>query len=222
MNMITKNHDQLTIEVEKHIESGSIAQGAYWNGSRGCFIGCLTHSNDVSVLGDRFGLPAPLVLICENIFEALTPDGAKAFFAAIPAAVGCDGKDLTRVHWALLASELQALPKAIGVIKHVVDPVIEGMLLLASGEEWPEAAAAAAAASAARVLGAEARAAYEAARAAYEAAGVELTEVAEYAVYATYAAARITRATYDTARVRQCHTVLRLIEKAPVTMASSS
>jgi hypothetical protein len=113
-------------------------QGEYWDGSKGCFIGCLAHSSDATVLQDRFGLPLPLVRICENIFEALPLDDAKAFFAAIPEAVGRDGKDLSRVHWAFLASELRALPAVPHDVQAVIDPVIAGMDALASGGKWPE------------------------------------------------------------------------------------
>jgi hypothetical protein len=52
-----------------------------------------------------------LVKVCEQVFEGLPLPDAKAFFAAIPEAVGRDGKDLKRVHWAFLAAELRALPE---------------------------------------------------------------------------------------------------------------
>ena len=238
--MLTKNHDQLTIEVKKHIESDMVTQGTYWDGSRGCFIGCLAHSSDVSVLGDRFGLPEPLVRICEIIFETLTPDDAKAFFAVIPDAVGCDGKDLTRVHWAFMASELQALPNVSDEIQAVIDPVIEGMLLLCSGQEWPNAAkhadAAALAAYTSRVSTAHtpepaAHAAYTlggfAAHAAYTAAACVSFDAASdadraaHAAADTSAAARIAHcvalATSSATRIRQRDTILRLIEQSQVT-----
>lgn len=162
--MLTKNHDQLVIEVKRHVEADAVLQGQYWDGSRGCFIGCLAHSPNASALGEMYGLPLPLVRICESVFEGLPADEAKAFFAAIPDAVGRDGKDLTRVHWAFLASELRALPAVDADTQSVVDPVIAGMDLLASGGEWSrDAARAAYAAYADR---ADARAAYAAADAA--------------------------------------------------------
>ena len=147
--MLTKNHDILTAEVQAHIAADAVIQGDYWDGSKGCFIGCLAHSSDASVLCERFGLPLPLVRICENIFESLPYVAAKAFFAAIPGAVGRDGKDLTRVAWQFLAAELRALPGVSSYFQAVIDPVIEGMDLLASGEEWTGAYAAYAAADAA-------------------------------------------------------------------------
>jgi hypothetical protein len=143
--MLTKNHETLTVEVEKHITADAVVQGNYWDGSKGCFIGCLAHSSDAFVLEEKFGLPLPLVKICESVFEALPEDEAKAFFAAIPAAVGYDGKDLSRVHWGFLASELRALPEVPAKQQAAIDPVVEGMDSLFSGGGWDQAAASAAA-----------------------------------------------------------------------------
>ena len=139
--MLTKNHDQLAAEVARHVEADAVKQGTYWDGSRGCFIGCLAHSPDASALEEMYGLPLPLVRICENVFEGLPSDEAKAFFASIPDAVGCNGKDLTRVHWFFLASELRALPEVDAATQRVIDTVIEGMDTLASGDVWSRDAA---------------------------------------------------------------------------------
>jgi hypothetical protein len=141
MTILTINHAKLASEVAKHIAADAVVQGEYWNGTHGCFIGCLAHSSNASFLEREYGLPEPLVRICENIFEGLAPDEAKAFFAAIPDAVGRDGKDLSRVHWAFLASELRALPKVPDDIQAVIDPVISGMDLLAAGGKWSADAA---------------------------------------------------------------------------------
>lgn len=160
--MLTKNHAIMTAEVQAHIAADALVQGQYWKptdnavGGKGCFIGCLAHSSDAAALADRFGLPLSLVRTCESIFEALPADDAQAFFAAIPAAVGRDGKDLSRVHWRFLAEELRALPEVSSEIQAVIDLAIAGMDLLSDGKDWPGAADAA-------------RAAYAAADAAYAA-----------------------------------------------------
>ena len=140
MTTLTRNHADLALEVKAHIEADALTRGEYWNGSKGCFIGCLTHSSDPKPAFERFGLPEPLLRIAENIFEALPDDEGRAFFAALPDAVGCDGKDLTRVHWAFLASELRLLPQ-----QDCIDTVIEGMDLLSAGDKWSTDAAYAAA-----------------------------------------------------------------------------
>lgn len=142
MTILTRNHADLTIEVAKHIEADAVIQGEYWDGHKGCFIGCLTHSHDPKPAHERFGLPEPLLRIAESIFERLPADDAKGFFAALPEAVGRDGKDLSKVHWAFLAAELRALPTVTADIQAVIDPVVDGMDTLASGGEWSKAAVA--------------------------------------------------------------------------------
>jgi len=144
--MLTKNTEQLKQRVAKHVAADSIIQGIYWDtvNLRGCFIGCLAHDDDPSINEATYGLPVAVQRIAESIFEALPADKAKAFFAALPDAVGCDGKDLSRVHWQFLAAELRSLPPQPDDIQAVIDPVITGMDLLAQGLYWPAAADAAA------------------------------------------------------------------------------
>ena len=148
--MLTKNTNILRKEVAAHIAADALIKGSYWDAKRGkgCFIGCLTHSASPAPAFERFGLPVAVLRIAENIFEALPWDEGKAFFAALPDAVGRDGKDLSRVHWAFLAAELRALPKTTDAVQAVIDPVIAGMDLLAAGKPWPKDAAYAAAANA--------------------------------------------------------------------------
>jgi hypothetical protein len=221
--MLTKNHDMLTAEVQAHIAADAVIQGNYWDGSKGCFIGCLAHSSNASVLCERFGLPLPLVRICENIFESLPYVAAKAFFAAIPSAVGRDGKDLTRVTWQFLAAELRALPDVPSDVQAVIDLVIRGTDLLASGKEWPEAYVARAAAddaatyAASRVYSPAAYAAARAARAASRAAAGAADAVAATraaALAAALAAVGAADAAYAAALERQRDTILSLIAAA--------
>jgi len=201
MTTLTRNHADLALEVKAHIEADALTRGEYWNGSKGCFIGCLTHSSDPKPAFERFGLPEPLLRIAENIFEALPDDEGRAFFAALPDAVGCDGKDLTRVHWAFLASELRLLPQ-----QDCIDTVIEGMDLLSAGDKWSTDAAYAAA-SAAR-----ADAAYAAASAASNIAAY----AADAANAAAYAAANAADAAAYAARIRQRDSLLEIIKQAPL------
>ena len=175
MKNLTRNHAELTLKVASHIEADAVIQGEYWDGHKGCFIGCLTHSSDPKPAHERFGLPEPLLRIAESIFERLPIDDAKGFFAELPKAVGRDGKDLSRVHWAFLAEELRELPNVVADIQAVIDPVIEGMETLASGGDWSKDAAYAAANAAANAAYAAADAADYAARAAaYAAANAAL------------------------------------------------
>ena len=241
---LTKNTETLRAEVAAHISADALVRGSYWKpienavGGQGCFISCLTHSSDPKPALERFGLPAAVLRIAENIFEDLPDDEGTAFFAALPGAVGRDGKDLSRVHWGFLAAELRAMPQTTDAAQSVIDPVIDGMDLLFSGQQWTAtkaakaayaAYAAKAAASAAEAAG-RARAAKAAAKAASaaEAAGrarvakaaAYAAEVAYAATYATYAAAEESSKAASAAeaagraRLRQRDTLLALIAAA--------
>jgi hypothetical protein len=134
--MITKNTQQLAQEVKKHIDADSVTQGYYWEDGKGCFIGCLAHGNDVQQLSVTYGLSVGLTRICEAIFEGLSPEDAKQFFADFPDAIGYDGKNLSLVLWQFLEDVLRNLPAQKPEIQSVIDPVIAGIGLLAKGEKW--------------------------------------------------------------------------------------
>lgn len=159
--MLIHDTDTMRAEIAQHIAADAVRGGHYWDGQTGCFIGCLAHSSHAETLTERFGLPLPLVRICESIFERLPAEEQPAFFREVGEALR-DGQDLSRVHWAFLADTLRHLPYTDA--RDVVATVIDGMDRLARGEEWPEAARAAEAA--ARAAEAEARAAWAAAAAA--------------------------------------------------------
>ena len=224
---LTKNTEILRAEVAAHIKADALVRGSYWKpsknavGGQGCFISCLTHSSDPTPASTQFGLPVAVLRIAENIFEALPDHEGKAFFAALPDAVGRDGRDLSRVVWAFLAAELRALPQTTDAAQAVIDPVIDGMDLIFSGQQWPDAAscatyaasyaadatADAASVAAACAADAAAYAAYAADAAAYAAA------YAAYAADATADAAAYAAA-YAAARLRQRDTLLALIAAA--------
>jgi len=226
MTTLTRNHADLALEVKAHIEADALVRGEYWDGSKGCFIGCLTHSSDPEPAVERFGLPEPLLRIAESIFEALPDEEGQAFFAALPDAVGCDGKDLSKVHWAFLAAELRLLPQ-----HECINTVIAGMDLLVAGGEWSidaayDAYAASDAASAAAYTANAAYAAYAAActaRAADAAADTAYAaaRASDYSArssdYTARAADHSARASdYAAARIRQRDSLLEIIKQAPM------
>ena len=150
----------------------------------------------------RFGLTEPILRIAERIFESLSKEEAKKFFAAFPDAIAIDGKDLSLVHWKFLADTLRNLPPQDESIQSAINPVIAGMDILASGGVWYGDAAAADAAAA--------YAAYPAAAAAAAAAAY----AADAAVYGVYAA----DAARDTEILRQRDSFLKIIQESPVAL----
>jgi hypothetical protein len=231
---LTKNTETLRAEVTAHIAADALVRGSYWKpsenavGGQGCFISCLTHSSDPTPAFERFGLPVAVLRIAENIYEDLPDDGGTAFFAALPDAVGRDGKDLSRVHWGFLAAELRAMPQTTDAAQAVIDPVIDGMDLLFSGQQWTAARAAARAAADAFSAEAAASAAAfsaNAARAASHVAAFSANAARASRSAAIAAADSVNAATYAAsvakaaeaagrARLRQRDTLLALIAAA--------
>ncbi len=170
--LLTRNTALLRQEVAAHVAADQVVQQTYWDAEkqRGCFIGCLTHSSDPQIAEERYGLPIMVQRIAESVFERLPSGEAPAFFAALPDAVQCDGKDLTKVGWQFLAAELRSLPPQSDEIQAVIDPVIAGIDRLASGMACDMAAVNAAAKAAAKAAGWAAQAAEWAALAAERAA----------------------------------------------------
>ena len=220
--MLTKNFQQLQAEVASHVKADKVAQGSY----RSCFIGCLANQADnPDFIQSEYGIPLAVSRIAEAIFENLPAADAPRFFAALPEAVGCDGKDLSRVHWQFLAAELRSLPAVPNGVQAVIDPVIAGMDLLSSGLEWKEAQASADGAAYAAQRAADgaadavARAAYVAYAAADAADGADgaadAAARAADAAYVAYAAARAADGAAN-AILRQRDLLLRLIKEAPV------
>ena len=141
--MLTQNMTEFAATIKAHAAADLIEQGKYYDEKtgRGCFIGCLAHGNDIGLIATKYGLPMPLTRLLEHVFERLDADNARAFFAAIPDAIGGDGRDLGRVHWAFLGDTLRHMPPQPTYIQAVIDHVIEGMDLLAGGENWSARAA---------------------------------------------------------------------------------
>ena len=206
--MLTKNMAEFAATIKAHAAADLIEQGKYYDEKtgRGCFIGCLAHGNDIGLIASKYGLPQPLTRLLEHVFERLDADNARAFFAAIPDAIGSDGRDLSRVHWAFLGDTLRHMPPQPTDIQAVIDPVIEGMDLLARGENWSAEAEAAA-----RVA-----AAWEAAAAAEAAAWAAAEAAARVAAWAARAAAEAAEAEAAVADeiIRQRDALLRLIKDA--------
>jgi hypothetical protein len=134
MAILTKNHTQLTAEVNRHIEADSVEQRSYRTGG---LIGCLAHhQDDPKYIEDKYGIPIVLSRIIDRIFENLPAQDAVDLFAAFPVAIAKDGKDLTKVPWKFLVGVLKKLPEQPDEAQKVIDPVIAGLTLIVEGKEW--------------------------------------------------------------------------------------
>ena len=211
--MLSKNTEQLKIEIAEHIATDAVVQGAYWENGKGCFRGCLTHTNETVTIVEKFGFPIELIQICERIFEGLSIGEAKDFFSKIGDAIDVDGKDLSKIHWSFLKEILENLPSQKPEIQKVIAPVIEGMDLLSKGLEWPSSDPASIFVGininiAAYLAYTIAVYAHNVARAAYDPPYVTYAAASAYVVYDAFA-------TYVDP-IEQKEIILKLLKKAPI------
>jgi hypothetical protein len=238
--MLTKNFHQLQAEVAAHVIADRVKQGSY----RTCFIGCLANGvDDPAYIERKYGIPRMVSRVAESIFEGLPPSEAPSLFAALPAAVGCNGKNLTLVGWQFLAAELRSLPPVPADVQAAIDPVIAGMDFLSEDKEWPTQAVEAADAAVRDIRDTDAAdsfravidAAVDAASAARDAkaADADAADAVRAAIDASWAAASAAGMVAWAARFadalnakiaarrRQKDTLLQLIKEAPVTQEAT-
>ena len=91
--------------VKEHQRLDQIIQGTYWDGTRGCAIGCVLHSGDHMAYETQLGLPVFLAYMDEHIFERLPLEEAKGwplrFIEAVPVGVDLELVFPRFMHWLL-------------------------------------------------------------------------------------------------------------------------
>ena len=201
-------------QVDAHTAADEIVQGRYWENGKGCFIGCLAHSDSIDQVENLTGFLPMLTRIAENIFEGLDNATAKGFPQAVIAAPRV-GADLSLVPW-------QFLHWCVAdALRQYADPATQAacapaVQVLADKVQGQPTVAADAAAYAARAADAAAEAAYAAAYAAARAARAAdaAADAADAAADAAYAA-RAADAVYA-AYKRQADKLIELLAAAPI------
>lgn len=199
-------------QVDAHTAADEIIQGHYWENGKGCFIGCLAHSNSADKVQELTGFPVMLTRIAENIFEGLDNVTAKGFPQAVIAAPPV-GADLSLVSWQFLHWCVT------DALRQYADPATQAAcasavrVLTDKAQGQPvDAADAEYAARAARAAADAAAAADVAADAADAAAYAAYADAAAYAVDAADAAAAADVA----ARKWQADKLIELLAAAPI------
>ena len=187
--------DAVIARIKEHQRLDQIIHGIYWDGARGCKIGCVLHSNDHMAYETLLGLPVFLAFMGEHIFESLPLHEAKAWplrcMEAVPVGVDLDLLFPRFMHWVLRdphGMRQYANLNTLVIIDSLVVIYarrIEGVPFDTGTAAWAAAEAAEAAWAAA---GAAAWAATEAAEAAWAAAGAA-TRAARAAAWAAAEAA---------------------------------
>jgi hypothetical protein len=81
-----------------HAKADEIIKGKYWEGGKGCAVGCTIHSSDHAEYEPRFGVPQMLARLEDRIFEGLPNAEAKQWPIKFMSAIA-PGADLSRVGW---------------------------------------------------------------------------------------------------------------------------
>jgi len=168
--------------VHAHAKADEFIKGIYWEGGKGCAVGCTIHSDDHAAYEDELGIPEWLAHLEDTIFEGLPNERAKLWPVEFLEAVNV-GADLNSIKSAFMIFTLDALLKTFDHAKfpHVLKVITDVQALWrkyprghdeSNRAEWREADAARAsnaAADATYAARAAARAAYAAADATYAA-----------------------------------------------------
>ena len=220
--------DQYLARVKAHREADEIVKGTYWEGGKGCAVGCTIHGSSHAQYEVELGIPRILARLEDGIFESIPNELAMTWPERFLDAIK-PGADLSLVWpkfavWMLIDSQwgvlqfakIQRAKEAIERVADLYSKQIEGVNLPV--EVWRDAAADAYAADAyaADAAAAAAAAAYAAAAAAAyaAAAAADAAYAADDAAYAATAAAAYAADAADarrTWRIAQSEKLLELL-----------
>ena len=129
-------------EMAAHRKADNLRKGFYWEGGKGCAVGCLIHSGDHSKYEPRFGIPQALARLEDTIFENL-PNGDAMEWPERFLQAAKPGADLSLVQWQFLEFVVdEALSrKGAASVRDACQPALEVVRARARGEEVSESAA---------------------------------------------------------------------------------
>ena len=161
--------DAIVERVREHQRLDQIAQSIYWDGSKGCAIGCVLHSGEHMAFERQLGLPVFLAYMDEHVFECLPLEDAKRwplrFIEAVPVGVDLELIFPRFMHWLLSDPDgmrKHANAETVRIIDVLVTMYARRIEGISFDMQGAEAAGAAEAARAARAAGAAAEAAWAA------------------------------------------------------------
>jgi hypothetical protein len=140
-------------QLRAHAAADEIIKGQYWEGGKGCAVGCTIHGSDHSKYETRFGIPQMLAKLEDCIFEGLPNERAKTWPIEFMSAIA-PGADLSRVGWQFLHWTLTDNQVNPGIdnplVRDAIKQCADVLVPLTKGETLDESAARSAAESAAR------------------------------------------------------------------------
>ena len=76
-NAATKR--KFVARARKHQLADEIIKGRYWEGGKGCAVGCLVHGSSHTQLANELGIPLQMAILIDRLFEGMPLAEAKAF-----------------------------------------------------------------------------------------------------------------------------------------------
>ena len=146
--------------VRAHAKADEIIKGRYWEGGKGCAVGCTIHSGSHAAYETELGIPEALARLEDMLFEGQDNGAAKTFPARFLSAIK-PGADVSRVQWVflhwVLTEELTArdhplVAAAVRQCAGVLVPLTKGQPVDRAAAAAAEAAAAAAAVETAEAI----------------------------------------------------------------------
>lgn len=86
----------LITQLQAHYDADEIVKGRYWEGGKGCAVGCTLHNSNHAAYETKLGIPEMLAWLEDSIFEGLPNDKAKLWPIRFSKAIAV-GADLSRV-----------------------------------------------------------------------------------------------------------------------------
>jgi hypothetical protein len=115
--------------VRAHFKADEIIKGKYWQGGKGCAVGCTIHSDQHKNYETELGIPEWLAMLEDKIFEGLPNERAKIwpgeFLRAVKVGVNLNNIEAD-VHIFLLEEKLNNFdnnkyPDVVKSIKDIID-----------------------------------------------------------------------------------------------------
>lgn len=89
-----KIKEKYLVRVMAHAKADEIVKGKYWEGGKGCAVGCTIHSGNHKKYETELGIPEWLARLEDHLFERMPNDKAmnwpEAFLKAIKPGVNLD------------------------------------------------------------------------------------------------------------------------------------
>lgn len=212
-------------EMAMHRKADNLVKGSYWDGHKGCAVGCLLKSGNHSEYEEKFGIPEMLARLEDVVFEGLPINDAKKWPERFLKSINV-GSDLSLVGWKFLhwnltvnivveKSENKEIEKINKNVRAAIKQCAAVLLPLMNGKKLTEkqisaawSAARSAWVAAWSAEGSSARAAAESAAAAWSA------ESARSALAAARAAAAAARSAESAAWQKMADKIIELLEEA--------